>query len=94
MLVHSYQRLALLRRQVEAFGVAAGISKKGGAACPVMGEAVQGNGQFDATRLISGTVILRRNPGCPTVKLLIVIVVNLSGDAIKAAMAVVAGSER
>ena len=31
----------------EAIGVAGGIGKKGGAACLVMGEAVQGDGQFD-----------------------------------------------
>ena len=45
--VECYQRLALLRRQAEAIGVAGGIGKKGGAACLVMGEGVQGDGQFD-----------------------------------------------
>jgi hypothetical protein len=38
--VECYQRLALLRRQAEAIGVAGGIGKKGGAACLVMGEPV------------------------------------------------------
>ena len=45
--VECYQRLALRRRQAEAIGVAGGIGEKGGAACLVMGEAVQGDGQFD-----------------------------------------------
>ena len=40
--VECYQRLALLRRQAEAIGVAGGIGKKGGAACLVVGETVQG----------------------------------------------------
>ena len=42
-----YQRVALVRGQAEAVGVSDGIARKGGAACPVMGEAVQGDGQFD-----------------------------------------------
>jgi hypothetical protein len=41
------QRRALHRRQAEAIGVAGGIGKKGGAARLVMGEGVQGDGQFD-----------------------------------------------
>ena len=41
------QRRALLRRQAEAIGVAGGVGKKSGAACLVMGETVQGDGQFD-----------------------------------------------
>ena len=45
--VERHQRRALHRRQAEAIGVAAGIGKKGGAACLVMGETVQGDGQFD-----------------------------------------------
>ena len=45
--VECYQRAALHRRQAEAIGVAGGIGKKSGAASLVMGEAVQGDGQFD-----------------------------------------------
>ena len=45
--VERYQRRALFRRQRETIGVAGGIGKKGGAACLVVGEAVQGDGQFD-----------------------------------------------
>ena len=52
--VECYQRLALLRRLAEAIGAAGGIGKKAGAACLVMGEAVQGDGQFASSGLIDG----------------------------------------
>ena len=45
--VEGDQRLALLCPQAEAIGVAGGIGKKGGAACLVIGETVQRDGQFD-----------------------------------------------
>jgi hypothetical protein len=45
--VERYQRRPLHRCQAEAIGVAGGIGEKGGAAGLVMGEAVQGDGQFD-----------------------------------------------
>ena len=45
--VERYRRRALFRRQRETIGVAGGIGKKGGTACRVMGETVQGDGQFD-----------------------------------------------
>ena len=45
--VERYQRRALLRRQRETIGVAGGIGKKDSTACRVMGETVQGDGQFD-----------------------------------------------
>ena len=45
--VECHQRCAVPRRKAEAIGVTAGIGKKGRTACLVMGEAVQGNGQFD-----------------------------------------------
>jgi GAF domain-containing protein len=48
--VKCYQRLALQGSQVEAIGVTGGISKKAGPACLVMGEAVQGDSQFDEFR--------------------------------------------
>src|SRR6516165_8172996 len=41
------QRPPLLRRQAEAIGVGGRIGEKGGAACLVMGETVQGYSQFD-----------------------------------------------
>jgi len=60
--VERHQRVTLLCRQAEAVGITGGIGKKGRAACLVMREAVQRDGQFDELGLDRRVVGLRLRP--------------------------------